>query len=34
MLIYFFVEERHPTVPIVKMVDALASYIANYKFQF
>ena len=27
-------EEPHPTVPGVKMVDALASYISNYKFQF
>ena len=27
-------EEPHPRVPSVKMIDALASYIANYKFQF
>ena len=26
-------EEPHPTAPSVKMVDDLASYIANYKFQ-
>ena len=26
-------EGPHPTVPSVKMADALASYISNYKFQ-
>ena len=29
----FFHEGPHPTVPSVKMADALASYISNYKFQ-
>ena len=27
-------EEPQPTVPSVEMVDALASYIPSYKFQF
>ena len=27
-------EGPHPTVPSVKITDALASYIYNYKFQF
>ena len=27
-------EGLHPTVPSVKMADALASYISSYKFQF
>ena len=27
-------EGPHPTVPAVKMVDALSSYISSYKFQF
>ena len=33
-LIYFFIKEPHPTVTSVKTVDALATYISNYKFQF
>ena len=33
-LVYLFMEEPHPTVPSVKTVDALASYISNYKFKF
>ena len=27
-------EGPHPTVPSVKMADALASYISNYRFKF
>ena len=27
-------EGPHPTVPSVKMADALASYISNYRFIF
>ena len=27
-------EGPHPTVPSVKMADALASYILNYRFKF
>ena len=30
----FFMKGSHPTVPGVKMADASASYISNYKFQF
>ena len=33
-LVYFFMEGSHPTVRSVKMADALASYIFNYKFKF
>ena len=33
-LAYFFMEGNHLTVPSVKILDALASYISNYKFQF
>ena len=30
----FFMEGTHPTVSSVKMADALASYILNYKIKF
>ena len=30
----FFIEGTHPTVSSVKMADALASYILNYKIKF
>ena len=32
-LVYFFMEGRHSTVPIVKMADTLANYICNFKVQ-
>ena len=34
ILVNFFMEGPHPTEPSVKMADALASYISNYKFKF
>ena len=33
-LAYFFMEGPHPTVPSGNLVDVLASYISNNKFQF
>ena len=33
-LLYFFMEGPHPTVPSVKIANALTSYISNFKFQF
>ena len=33
-LVYVFIEGPHPTVPSVKMADALVTYKSKYKFQF
>ena len=33
-MVYFFMKGPRPTVPSVKMADALANYISNYKLQF
>ena len=33
-IVFFFMEGIHSTTPSVKMADAVASYIFNYKFQF
>ena len=32
-LVYFFMEGRHSTVPIIKMAKTLANYICNFKVQ-